>query len=262
MKTNLSVISQKTGKKVAVANHWITRQTHFARFLNDYEQRSEWLPDFPEPPVCDPSASEAELAASVAIFQLGESSEGRTLKRQGFRRVMDTGDWDYLETLQLFIKEEQQHAAWLGKWLDRHHFLRLKSHPTDHFFRALRHLFGLELSLITLCTAEILAVPYYRAVMQLTSDPYLKAVCKKILKDEARHLRFQQAAIAHFLGKQNRLMRFLARVYAHLALEGAVLLVHLEHRKVWQGTDMSWMKLRHRCKSIVYEFRLVSLFSK
>jgi hypothetical protein len=175
---------------------------------------------------------------------------------------MDTGDWDYLETLDLFIKEEQQHAGWLGRWMDTIGFPRLTSHPSDHFFRKVRHLLGLELSLITLSTAEIIAVPYYRAVMRATNDPFLKAVCRKILKDEARHLRFQQAAITHFMGKQPLLFRWLAGVYASVALEAAVFLVYRGHRPVWKVSGMTWLKLRYRTRSIAGHYHMISLFSK
>ena len=53
------------------------------------------------------------LIRSLQKFQLGESGEGRKLKGH----VRETGDMTYAATIDLFIKEEQEHARLMGKIL-------------------------------------------------------------------------------------------------------------------------------------------------
>jgi len=60
----------------------------------------------------------AELRAvrgSLQAFQRGESSEGHFL----YARAKQLGDADYVAAMRLFIKEEQTHAAVLGRFLDQ-----------------------------------------------------------------------------------------------------------------------------------------------
>src|SRR5262245_35240751 len=59
----------------------------------------------------------AALAASLQDFQLGESSEGRHLLDRARLYADDTGDPEYAEAMQLFIREEQRHARDLGEFL-------------------------------------------------------------------------------------------------------------------------------------------------
>ena len=61
----------------------------------------------------------------------------------------------------------------------------------EAFFRRLRHTVGLRLSLTILLSAELIAVPYYTALMRATDDAILQTICKQILLDEAMHIRFQ-----------------------------------------------------------------------
>jgi hypothetical protein len=68
---------------------------------------------------------------------------------------------------------------------------RLRRHWVDQTFRGMRKLAGLEVTVTVLSTAEIIAVPYYRALRNATGSPLLRALCERILLDEAAHLRFQ-----------------------------------------------------------------------
>jgi hypothetical protein len=134
----------------------------------------------------------AAVAASLQEFQRGESSEGRSLLSRGFRHAMESGDSDYYEALRLFIAEENRHGAYLGSFLIAHHVPLLQATPADNIFRFLRHLGGLEGAIRVLLTAEIIACTYYRAMAAATSSPVLKAICRQVLHDEYKHLRFQK----------------------------------------------------------------------
>src|SRR5215212_8244718 len=103
----------------------------------------------------------AAVASSIQQFELGEGSEGHGFLR---RARAATGDPHFVATLELFIKEEQRHSASLGRFLDLHGVPHLKKHWLDQIFRRIRRLAGFELIVTVLVTAEIIAVPYYRAL--------------------------------------------------------------------------------------------------
>src|SRR5688572_22976420 len=54
------------------------------------------------------------IANSIKQFQLGEHSEGKHF----LRYAASLNDEQYTETVKLFIKEEQDHAAVLGRFMD------------------------------------------------------------------------------------------------------------------------------------------------
>ncbi len=140
------------------------------------------------------------MARSVQQFQLGERSEGRGLQRRGAEFAARAGDRYFSEALRLFIGEEQRHSRQLGRWMDLEGIPRLGRHWMDQAFRHLRKLAGLELAVSVLVTAEIIAVPYYRALRNATGSPILRALCERILIDESAHLRFQTLNLARLRG--------------------------------------------------------------
>src|SRR5258707_11570327 len=80
------------------------------------------------------------ITSSVQQFQRGEYSEGKHFL-QFAKRMKDES---YIETVKIFIKEEQDHAAILGKFMDIHAIKKLGSDWVDNTFRWLRKLAGLE----------------------------------------------------------------------------------------------------------------------
>jgi hypothetical protein len=104
--------------------------------------------------------------------------------------VLSIDQW-FLPSLELFIAEEQCHSRLLGRFLDRERIPRLNSHWVDGVFRQLRKLAGLEVCVMVLVTAEVLAVPFYQALHDATRSQLLRSICKRILCDEAAHLDYQ-----------------------------------------------------------------------
>ena len=90
------------------------------------------------------------LIRSLQKFQLGESGEGRRLRRH----AAATGDPVYAAAIDLFVKEEQEHARLMGEILRLLDAALLKSDWTDNCFILLRHLFGLHQELMVLLLAE------------------------------------------------------------------------------------------------------------
>lgn len=141
-------------------------------------------------------AETTAVAASLREFQLGESGEGRHFQKVAARWAERSDDVAYLPALKLFIEEEQRHARDLGRVMDLAGVERAHASPTNTFFRHLRHLAGLELSIVVLVTAELVAQVYYRCLMNATASPVLKTLCRQILRDEVQHIRFQCQRLA------------------------------------------------------------------
>ena len=128
----------------------------------------------------------APLIRSLQKFQLGESGEGRNLKRH----AKETGDATYAEAIDLFIKEEQEHARLMGKILRDLSAPLLKSDWSDCCFVSLRHMFGLHQELMVLLLPEMIAKSYFHALHAGTRDPVLCAVFAQIAQDEDGHWLF------------------------------------------------------------------------
>jgi len=195
------------------------------------------------------------LAVSKAIqqFQLGEWARGRGLVRRASAQLELCSDPWFLPALEFFIGEEQRHSDMLGRFLDREHIPRLTSHWLDGAFRRLRKLAGLELCAVTLVTAEVLAIPFYRALRDATRSPLLRAICVRILCDEAAHLDYQ----ALTLGLVRRPLREPARAIRsvlHSALfYGTALLLWGQYRRVFLAAGCTFQRFwTEACRSFAF----------
>jgi hypothetical protein len=61
------------------------------------------------------------IASSIATFQLGEQSEGSTLLRAAQRFAHGRRIPALVRVIELFIREEQHHAALLRAFMEDHH---------------------------------------------------------------------------------------------------------------------------------------------
>src|SRR5690349_23379811 len=80
----------------------------------------------------------APLIRSLQKFQIGESGEGRRLRRH----AAATGNRSYAAAIDLFIKEEQTHAALMARILGMLGAPLLKNDWSHNCFSFMRHLFG------------------------------------------------------------------------------------------------------------------------
>lgn len=170
------------------------------------------------------------IAASIAEFQLGESSEGRHLLAAARRWAESHGDDDYVAAIRLFIAEEQHHARDLGRFMDLARIGRLKHSWRDQVFRWLRRRAGLELSISVLVSAEIIAQVYYVGLLRATDSPVLAALCARILRDEQEHVRFHCQRLAILRRRRGR-ARLNATRWLHRGfMAGVWRVVWLKHR--------------------------------
>lgn len=178
------------------------------------------------------------LTKSLQQFQRGENSEGKSL----FKYAKDFNDDGYVDSIKLFIKEEQTHAAVLGKFMAHNDIKRIKSHWVDNVFRKLRRLASLENSVTVLITAEIIAAIYYQALRDATNSINLRKICDQILKDEEMHINFQSYTLSLFYQKKSRFRKMRNRIFHRTLMRGTILVVWLHHRKVYQLGGFSFSR--------------------
>lgn len=185
------------------------------------------------------------IADSIAEFQLGESGEGLHLMRCAKLHAAAIGDPHYVEALGLFIAEEQRHARDLGAYMDAAGIPRVRHAWPDTVFRFLRHRAGLELSILVLVTAEVVAQVYYAALRDATDCPRLRALCDRILRDEDAHVRFQTERLAILRRAQPRWRIRLAIATHRVLFFGTGFVVWHKHGRTMRYGGWSFRRFRH-----------------
>lgn len=193
------------------------------------------------------SADEVQtILSSVQQFQLGESSEGKHLIEQAKRYVDRSGDHDYLVALRLFIAEENRHAHDLGRFLGQQNLPLTNSHWVDGIFRRLRRLATLEISIVVLLMAEIVAMLYYQALRDASQSTILRQICQQILHDEVYHLRFQTDTLKRIRYGRSVIVNFFTNCLQRVLFSGTLLVVWSQHRNVYRASGYSfkafWVK--------------------
>ena len=174
----------------------------------------------------------AVIAGSIAAFQLGEQSEGRTLVRAAQRFAHRHQLGALIPIVELFIREEQRHAALLRAFMEDHGIPLKRRDWTDRVFRRLRSLAGLELYLCVLITAELIGNVYYRALASATGCQRLKVLCRTLVADELVHVAFESQVLLALRAARPAWARTLIR-WAHRGfLVGTTSVVCLTHRSL------------------------------
>lgn len=209
------------------------------RWRDDFFQNLRTEPDLPWSDSWRFTPAErALLGPSLAQFQLGEGSSGTTLLTLARAHAQATRDPFYAEAVALFINEEQRHSSLLGRFLRRERVPLIEKHWVDSSFRWIRRQIDLRVMLAVLSAAEVIAVPYYRAVARATSHPLLIALCKVILKEEGRHLRFQASNFARLFHRKP-IAWILFELLHLLFLAGTCVVVWRDHGRVLQAGGYS-----------------------
>jgi hypothetical protein len=177
--------------------------------------RDHRLPVPWETSIAVPPSVQPLLVRSLQRFQLGESGEGRHLRRQ----AAATRDADYQASIDLFIKEEQEHARLMAG--------------------ALRRLFDLRTELLVLLVPEMIARHYFRALRDGFSHPVLWTVFSQILNDEEGHLAFHADHLNRAVGGWSFLRRVLTQLLWRLVFRAACLVVWLDHGALLRAVGVS-----------------------
>ena len=104
---------------------------HSKQWSRHFQQNLGHMDHVPwETDVDIPPHQSETITRSIATFQLGENSEGGTFKRSGQEYANETGDHEYLNALDMFIKEENRHSDVLGRFMDRQSIPKLEKEWT------------------------------------------------------------------------------------------------------------------------------------
>jgi rubrerythrin len=178
------------------------------------------------------------ITSSIQKFQMGEHSEGKHFL--AFAKTIE--DESYLQTVKIFIKEEQDHAAVLGRFMQLHGISKITKDPVDGIFRWLRKLAGIEGTITVLLTAEIIAMVYYKALKSATRSGILQKTCHQILVDETMHLAFQCDTLKVIYKNKSAVSLLVSRWIHRILVMGTILVVWLFHLKVLKAGGYSLLK--------------------
>jgi len=217
-------------------------------WLNHFEYHAEHPRAVP-PGLTDSLRAEERrrIAGSIATFQLGEHSEGGTLLRaaQRFARAHQTPC--LVRITELFIREEQRHAAMLRQFMEDHQIPLKSSDWTERVFRRVRRLAGLELYLYVLISAELIGIVYYRALDSATGCQRLKVLCRTLVADEIAHVGFESQVLLGLRARRAAPVRSLLRLAHRAFLASAASAVWLSHRAVLHHSGLDARSFLRAC---------------
>jgi hypothetical protein len=200
-------------------------------WLNHFEYHAEHPRCIPAGLADALSPAERQLiAGSIATFQLGEQSEGGTLLRAAGRFALTRRMPELPRVIELFIREEQRHAALLRSFMEDHQIPLKRTHWTDSVFRRLRRLAGLELYMCVLITAELIGNVYYRVLASATGCQRLKVLCRTLVADELVHVAFESQVLLALRGARPPWVRTLIRLMHRAFFVTTASVVCLTHR--------------------------------
>ncbi|MEM7181822.1 MAG: sugar transferase [Spirochaetota bacterium] len=171
---------------------WQNRKSDFAwkHWYQKFAARSKRT--FPKPFLEEellPAEKRQAICSSLAIFQLGESGEGRVAREIDETEFFGI-DRYYRKSLGLFVREESRHAALLKLCIKAFSGEVLLRSQQERAFQFLRRLLGVRLKLFILSAAEVVGIVFYRNYAEKLPLSQTKAILREIVSDEELHLQF------------------------------------------------------------------------
>jgi hypothetical protein len=195
------------------------------------------------------------IAASIAIFQLGEQSDGRTLLRAAERHARLREMPHLVRIIDLLIREERRHALLLRAFMQDHRIPLRHGHWSNSVFRAARRLGGLELHLSVLISAELIGTIYYRALASATDCRRLQVLCRTLVADELAHIGFESQLLLALRARRGACARALIRMGHRLLFSAAAIAVWGTHRRVLRRAGHGALSFLCACRA-QYSFHL------
>ncbi len=198
--------------------HW---RAHFEA------NRQRPLPEVSAPEL--PERQREPLARSLAVFQLGETGEGRVAK-QIDSATFPLVDDDYRASLKMFIAEEGRHSRVLALMVNALGGKLLQHSWTHHLFVFARRRVGIRFKLLVLLAAEVIAIGYYGLLARALPAGAMAAALQQICADERAHFDFH----CDFLGGQPAIFHWLWRPIGY----AAAVTVLVDHRATLAAFDV------------------------
>jgi hypothetical protein len=172
------------------------------------------------------------IARSIATFQLGEQSEGSALLRSARQFAEKHDAASLVRVTELFVREEQRHAALLREFMEDHDITPKHTDWTDFVFCCLRRFGSFAPRLHVLITAELIGIVYYRALEAATGCQRLKILCRTLVADELAHVGFESQLLLALRASQPAAVRMGIRLLHRMFFSGAACVVWVTHRAV------------------------------
>jgi hypothetical protein len=172
------------------------------------------------------------IARSIATFQLCEQPEGSAILRSVRRFVAKHNAAPLMRITELFVREQQRHAALLSAFMENHAIARKETDFTDFVFCCLRRVGGFGFRLHVLVAAELIANVYYRALEAATGCQRLKILCRTLVADELAHIGLESQLLLAMRARKPAALRAVIRLLHRTFFTGAVAVVYLTHRAV------------------------------
>jgi tRNA isopentenyl-2-thiomethyl-A-37 hydroxylase MiaE len=199
------------------------------------------------------------IASSIATFQLGESSAGRTLLRAAERFARQKQVPHLVRIVELLIREEQRHASLLRAFMQDHRIPLKKADWTDRVFRRVRRFAGLQQYLSVLTCAELIGKVYYRALESATDCKRLRVLCRAIVSDELAHIGFETQLLFALRAGRAAPLRALTNPAHRIFFTITAGVVWFTHRAVLRRAGYSARSFLHSCLA-QYAFYLEPTF--
>jgi hypothetical protein len=188
------------------------------------------------------------IAGSIATYQLGEQSEGRSLVRAAERLAREQQLPHLVRIMELLVREEQRHAALLRAFMQDHEIPLKRSDWTDRIFRLLRRLAGFRHQVCVIICAELIGNVYYRALESITGCERLRVLCRTLVSDELAHVGFESQLLCTL--RAGRAARFWASIRPHQMLfVCTAAVVWLTHRCVLRRAGHSAGSFLRACQA-------------
>jgi hypothetical protein len=191
-----------------------------------------------------------KLGVSLSHFQLGETGGGTFLLKQ----ASPTSDEDDLAALELFVKEEAEHARILACMVKRLGGKLVKRHWTHRLFKLARRAGGFHFEIQMMLTAEIIGTAYYEMLNERLNDAPLQHALGLMLRDEAGHVAFHadrmKARWREWLPFERTFWQAQFQALVLAALRAA----WLDHGLCLRALGFTWENFDQRARRIAIEF--------
>jgi hypothetical protein len=161
-------------------SRWITH------FTQNRARRAE--PDWSVPVKIRPEVV-APMVRSLEQFQLGDGGGPASLIAYDAERFRSQTE-EMRVIVDLWFAEEREHSRLLGCAVGRFGGKPITSHWSFTAFCQCRRAIGVRGELQILLLTEIVSTAYYRVMRRHCEDPAVRAMCRRILRDEAGHVSF------------------------------------------------------------------------
>ena len=193
------------------------------------------------------------LAASLAIFQLGESGGGTVVEQARQSRLADIDD-DFADAMALFVAEEYRHADILALCVEQLGGELIENNWTARLFVSARRLIGLRLKVLVLLAAEVVGICYYYLIACRLPVSPIRDWLEELVADEQSHLDFHCDFLHTQVDRFWKRAVFVVTWRATMLLAAAVVMVDhraairdlgIERRTIWRRW-MTYSRLAER----------------